>query len=142
MREQQEKRMRKRGKKLWKQTFGTVCMFLYFGVMLFLTLFAETIHENSLIKVEASFVKLETDSDGQTSCFLSEDICRNGKIYVLREEIRNGLERTVVREVPVRVIKQEGMQCRVSGEIQSWDKIIVWSSREIKDGDEVFVKVT
>ncbi len=138
MKDQQEKRTGK----FWKQMSGTAGMFLYFGVMLFLTFSAETIHENSLVKVEVSFVKLETDRDGQISCLLPEDTCRDGKIYVLREETRNGLERTVAREVPVQVIKQEGTQCRVSGEIQSWDKIIVWRSRELKDGNEVFVKVT
>lgn len=119
--------------------------------MLFLTLFAEKIHKNSLPKVTASRPEQKMfpyeyadENDGPKTGSIQkiavpEAMLENG-VYVVYSAKKNGTARNFVRLVPVQTDEiRDGYVEIVSG-IMFSDRIVTESSGKIYDGAEVSVE--
>lgn len=128
-------------KKRMFRWLGMVCAVSYFGVMLFLTFFAETIHERSLTKVQVSFAEIQKEQ-GQDYWAVPKEAYQDGSVFILQEKVKNAIERTIVKIVPVEIAKETKTGYLVTAELQMWDKLVVWSSRKLQDEEEVSVVKT
>lgn len=123
---------------------------IFFTAMLFLSLFAEKIHNAGLPKVTVSrpetqtFEETFTDENGETYTFytektaLPEELLEKG-VYVLYSAEKNGTKRNFIK--PVQVVtgaEKDGYFEIVSG-INYGEKIVTGSTAELYDGAEVFV---
>ena len=123
---------------------------LFFVAMLFLTLFAEKIHENSLPKVTAArpeqklFPYEYTDENGepQTGSIqkiaISKSMLEDG-VYVIYSAEKNGTKRSFVRLAPVQTGEARDEYVEIVSGIQFSDRIMVESSVALYDGAEVRV---
>ena len=123
---------------------------LLFTGMLFLTFFAEKIHENLLPKVtssrpeQRSFPYEYTDENGESQTgsiqkiAVSKSALEDG-VFIVYSAEKNGTKRNFVRLVPVQTGEEaDGYVEIVSGLIFS-DRIVTGSSGELSDGCEVCV---
>ena len=118
--------------------------------MLFLTLFAEKIHESSLPNVTAArpeqklFPYEYTDENGepQTGSIqkiaVSKSMLEDG-VYVVYSAEKNGTKRDFVRLVPVQTGDERDGYVEVVSGIMFSDRIVTDSSGELYDGAEVRV---
>lgn len=123
---------------------------LFFTAMLFLTLFAEKIHESSLPNVTAArpeqklFPYEYTDENGepQTGSIqkiaVSKSMLEDG-VYVVYSAEKNGTKRDFVRLVPVQTGDERDGYVEVVSGIMFSDRIVTDSSGELYDGAEVRV---
>lgn len=123
---------------------------LFFVAMLFLTLFAEKIHENSLPKVTAArpeqklFPYEYTDENGepQTGSIqkiaISKSMLEDG-VYAIYSAEKNGTRRSFVRLAPVQTGEARDGYVEIFSGIQFSDRIVVESSVALYDGAEVRV---
>ena len=123
---------------------------LFFAAMLFLTLFAEKIHENSLPKVTAARPERQlfpyefTDENGETYTGSTEKIAvpksmLGSGVYVIYSAEKNGTKRNFVR----RAVIQTGEECNGYVEVVSGiminDRIVMGSDKELYDDCEVYL---
>ena len=125
----------------------TIC---FFAGMLFLTFFAEQIHENSLPKVTASrpeqklFPYEYTDENGEPQTGSIQKIAvpktmlENG-VFVVYSAEKNGTKRNFVRLVPVQTGEERDGYVEVVSGIMFSDRIVTESSGVLCDGAEVSV---
>lgn len=125
---------------------------LFFALMLFLTLFAESIHMASLPRVTVSRVESKLFpvervlDDGTVMSFsqersaVSEELLNMG-IYTVYSFEKNGTKRNYVREVYIETGErtEDGYYEVVSG-LSFIDRIVVESTGELYDGCEVEVE--
>ena len=126
---------------------------LFFGAMLFLTIFSEAIHAASLPRVkvtqpETKMFSIEyTDENGetvsagsQTKAALPMDVLEGG-VYVVYSAEKNGSKRNFVKYVSVETgtARDDGYVEIVSG-VDLFDKIVVDSTVELCDGMEVVIE--
>lgn len=123
---------------------------LFFTAMLFLTLFAEKIHESSLPNVTAARLEQKlfpyeyTDENGepQTGSIqkiaVSKSMLEDG-VYVVYSAEKNGTKRDFVRLVPVQTGEERDGYVEVVSGIMFSDRIVTDSSGELYDGAEVRV---
>lgn len=125
---------------------------LFFALMLFLTLFAESIHLASLPRVTVSRVESKRFpvervlDDGTVMSFsqersaVSEELLNMG-IYTVYSYEKNGTKRNYVREVFVETgeMTEDGYYEVVSG-LSFIDRIVVESTGELYDGCEVMIE--
>lgn len=124
---------------------------LFFAAMLFLTLFAEKIHENSLPKVIASrpeqrlFPYEYTDENGDSQTGSIEKIAvpdsmLESGVFVIYSAEKNGTKRNFVRLAPVQAGEERDGYVEVVSGIMFSDRIVMESSEELFDGAEVAVE--
>lgn len=125
---------------------------LFFGAMLFLTCFAETLHNASLPHVTAArpaeklFPYEYTDENGNTfaasasKIAVSEEILENG-VYVIYSGVKNGTQRNFVRLAEVQTGRTADGYAEIISGIDFYDKIVVDSTGELVDGGEVILNV-
>ncbi len=123
---------------------------LFFSIMLFLSLFAEKIHNASLPKVTVSrpetyiFEETYTDENGETYTFYTEKSALSKEqlendIYVMYSDEKNGTKRHFVRLTQVVTgIEKDGYFEIISG-INYGEKIVISSTAELYDGAEVTI---
>lgn len=123
---------------------------LFFAAMLFLTLFAEKIHENSLPKVTAArpeqklFPYEYTNENGVPQTGLNQKIAvpktmlENG-VFIVYSAEKNGTKRSFVRLAPVQTGEARDGYVEIVSGIQFSDRIVVESSVALYDGAEVCV---
>ncbi len=123
---------------------------LFFSAMLFLTFFAEDIHNSFLPKVTAGrpetklFDESIINENGETVTFSTDKIALTKEqleqgVFVIYTAVKNGTERTFVRETPVITgHEKEGYYEILSGLMQH-ERIVITSTDEIYDGCEVIL---
>ncbi len=125
---------------------------LFFGIMLFLNFFTESIHISSLPQVEAAraetrrFSVTAVSADGEVAQYSSEKTAVSEKmlgegIFVVYTAEKNGTKRSFVRLVFPEVGESrsdDGYREVISG-INYGDRIIMSTSKELYDGCEVNV---
>ena len=121
---------------------------IFFAAMLFLTLFAEKIHENSLPQATAARPERQlfpyefTDENGVTYMGSAEKIAvpksmlENG-VFVIYSAEKNGTKRNFVRLAEVRTGEENGDYVEVVSGIGFTDRIAVESTGTLYDGCEV-----
>lgn len=121
---------------------------LFFAGMLFLTLFAEKIHENSLPKVTAARPERQlfpyefTDEKGETHTGSTEKIAvpkamLDSGVYVLYSAEKNGTKRNFVRLAAIQTGEENGEYIEVVSGIGFSDRIAAENTGELYDGCEV-----
>ena len=124
---------------------------LFFGIMLFLTCFAERIHEAVLPHVTIAhtedrlfpFEYMDENGNMQVGAMtknaIPENALENG-VYVIFSSEKNGTKRDFVRFVQVQtgMVTDDGYVEVVSG-IDSWDRFVDTSTGELSDGCEVII---
>lgn len=122
----------------------------FFAGMLFLTLFAEKIHENSLPKVTAlrpehrSFPYEYTSEDGTVSMGSIQKIAvpksmLESGVFVVYSAEKNGTKRSFVRLVPVQTGEERDGYVEIVSGITFADRIVAESSGALCNGAEVSV---
>ena len=124
---------------------------LFFLSMLFLSLFAEKIHNANLPKVTASrpetytFEESYTDENGNVKTFyteksaLSKEQLEKG-VYVVYSAEKNGTKRSFVRLVQVVTGEEKDGYFEIVSGINYGEKIIISSTEELYDGCEINLK--
>lgn len=124
-------------------------IFFFLG-MLFLTLFAEKIHENSLPKVTASrpeqklFPYEYTDENNEQKTgsiqkvAVPKSMLESG-VFVVYSAERNGTKRNFVRLAPVQTGEERDGYVEIVSGILFSDRIVTESSGKLYDGAEVRV---
>lgn len=121
---------------------------IFFAAMLFLTLFAEKIHENSLPKVTAARPERQlfpyefTDEKGETRTGSTEKIAvpktmLDSGVYVLYSAEKNGTKRNFVRLAEIQTGEEKGEYVEVVSGIGFADRIAAESTGKLYDGCEV-----
>ncbi len=117
-------------------------------VMIFLTIFAESIHLAALPKVTAArpktfmFEMSVTGADGNPMTVYSERTALTKEqleegVYILYKADKNGTERTFVRSATLQTgAEQDGYIEIVSG-LMSTDRMVISADSELYDGCEV-----
>ena len=121
---------------------------LFFSAMLFLTIFAEKIHNANLPRVTVSrpetytFEEVFTDENGETYTFyteksaLSKEQLEKG-VYVVYSAEKNGTKRSFARLAQVVTGAEKDGYFEIVSGINYGEKIIVSSTKELYDGCEV-----
>lgn len=120
----------------------------FFSGMLFLTLFAEKIHENSLPKVTASRPEhrsftyeytLEggTVSMGSIQKIAVPEVMLESGVFVVYSAEKNGTKRDFVRLAPVQTGEERDGYVEVVSGLLFSDRIVAESDKELYDGCEV-----
>lgn len=121
---------------------------IFFAAMLFLTLFAEKIHVNTLPKVTASRPERQLfpyefiDEYGKAHTGSTEKIAvpksmlENG-VFVIYSAEKNGTKRSFVRLAPVQTGEERDGYAEVISGIMFSDRIAAESDKELYDGCEV-----
>ena len=121
---------------------------VFFAAMLFLTLFAEKIHESSLPKVTASRPERQlfpyefADEKGETFTGSAEKIAvpksmlENG-VFVIYSSEKNGTKRNFVRLAAIQTGEENDDYIEVVSGIGFVDRIVTDSSEVLYDGCEV-----
>lgn len=123
---------------------------LFFAVMLFLSLFAEIIHNAGLPKVTVShpetrtFEETFTDENGETYTFFTEKNALSREqlekgVYVLYSAEKNGTKRSFVRLVQVVIGTEKDGYFEIVSGINYGEKIVIDSTAVLCDGAEVMV---
>lgn len=130
-----------------KKALGVVAV-LFFSAMLFLTLFAEKLHEKSLPRVIAAYPEHYSfryefiDENGQTDTAEITTVPRamiDCGVFVVYSSEKNGTKRNFVRRADLQTgVEQNGYVEIVYGLAPS-DKIVVECSGELYDGCEVSI---
>ena len=121
---------------------------LFFSAMLFLSLFAEKIHNAGLPKVTVSrpetctFEETFTDENGKTYTFYTEKTALSKEqvekgIYVLYSAEKNGTKRSFVRLAQVVTGTENNGYLEIISGINYGEKIVTSSTSELYDGAEV-----
>ena len=121
---------------------------IFLAAMLFLTLFAEKIHENSLPKVTAARPERQlfpyefTDENGETHTGSTEKIAvpktmLEGGVYVLYSAEKNGTKRNFVRLASIQTGEENGEYIEAVSGIGFSDRIVSENTGELYDGCEV-----
>lgn len=122
----------------------------FFAGMMFLTFFAEKIHENSLPKVTAArpeqklFPYEYTDENGEPQTGSIQKIAvpktmiENG-IFVVYSAEKNGTKRNFVRLAPVQTGEERNGYVEIVSGIMFSDRIVTETDGELYDGAEVRV---
>lgn len=125
---------------------------LFFGTMLFLSLFSEAIHNSLLPHVTASHAENRlfsfeyTGENGnisvgaQTKSAVPAELLENG-VFVVYSAEKNGTKRTFVRftEVQGGRVSDDGYVEVISG-INFSDRFVIESNKDLFDGCEVIVE--
>lgn len=125
---------------------------LFFSSMLFLSLFAEKIHNAGLPKVTVSrpetltFEETFTDENGETYTFYTEKTAISKEqieqgVYVLCFAEKNGTKRSFVRLAHVVTGAEKDGYFEIVTGINYGEKIVTSSTAELYDGAEVNNKV-
>lgn len=122
----------------------------FFSGLLFLTFFAEQIHENSLPVVTAArpeqrpFPYEFTDENGEPrtgsiqKIAVPKTMLENG-VYVLYSAEKNGTKRDFVRLAPVQTGEERDGYVEIASGIMFSDRLVTESTGELYDGAEVRV---
>ena len=121
---------------------------LFFAAMLFLTFFAEKIHENSLPKVTASRPEQQlfpyefTNENGETYTGSAEKIAvpksmLEDGIFIIYSAEKNGTKRNFVRLAAIQTGEENGDYVEVVSGRGYADRIVTYSSEALYDGCEV-----
>lgn len=122
----------------------------FFSGLLFLTFFAEQIHENSLPVVTAArpeqrpFPYEYTDENGEPrtgsiqKIAVPKTMLENG-VYVLYSAEKNGTKRDFVRLAPVQTGEERDGYVEIASGIMFSDRLVTESTGELYDGAEVRV---
>ncbi len=124
---------------------------IFFAAMLFLTIFAEQIHNSFLPKVtvsrpeQKSFPFEYTDQDGNTQTGSAKknalpESMLGQDIYVIYTAEKNGTVRSFVRCVALETGQMANGYAEVISGVDFNDKIVIESSGELTDGGEVLVE--
>ncbi len=124
---------------------------IFFAAMLFLTIFADQIHNSFLPKVTVSRPKQKsfpfeyTDQDGNTQTGSAQknalpESMLGQDIYVIYTAEKNGTVRSFVRCVAVETGQMANGYAEVISGVDFDDKIVIESSGELTDGGEVLVE--
>lgn len=123
---------------------------LFFAGMLFLTFFAEKIHESSLPEVTASrpeqrpFPYEYADENGEPQTgsaqkvAVPKEMLEDG-VYVVYSAEKNGTKRNFVRLAPVQTGEERDGYVEIISGIMFSDRIVTESSGELYDGAEIRV---
>ena len=125
---------------------------LFFSAMLFLSLFAEKIHNAGLPKVTVSrpetltFEEIFTDENGETYTFYTEKTAISKEqieqgVYVLCSAEKNGTKRNFIKLVQVVTGAEKDGYLEIVSGINYGEKIVTSSTAELYDGAEVNNKV-
>ena len=124
---------------------------LFFAGMLFLTLFAEQMHNASLPKVTVSHPEQKpfhyeyTDENGKPQTGYAQKLAvpetmpKNG-VYILYYAEKNGTKRSFVRKAPVQTGEEQDGYVEIVSGLMFSDRIVVESTETLYDGCEVTVK--
>lgn len=125
-----------------------VITIIFFAAMLFLTLFAEKIHESTLPKVTAArperklFPYEFTDENGETHTGSIEKIAvpksmlKSG-VFIIYSAEKNGTKRDFVQLASVQTGEENGEYVEIVSGIGFTDRIATDSNKELYDGCEV-----
>lgn len=124
---------------------------LFFAAMLFLTMFAEKIHENTLPKVTAARPERQlfpyefTGENGETHTGSIEKIAvpksmLDSGVYVLYSSEKNGTKRNFVRLADIQTGEEAGGFVEIVSGITPIDKIVVNSSKDLFNECEVMLQ--
>ena len=124
---------------------------LFFAGMLFLTLFAEQMHNASLPKVTVSHPEQKpfpyeyTDENGEQQTgyvqklAVPEAMSESG-VYILYYAEKNGTKRSFVRKAPVQMGEERDGYVEIVSGLMFSDRIVIESTETLYDGCEVTVK--
>ena len=123
---------------------------IFFSAMLFLSLFAEKIHNANLPKVTVSrpetltFEETFTDENGEAYTFYTEKTALSKEqvekgIYVLYSAEKNGTKRSFVRLAQVVTGTENDGYLEIVSGINYGEKIVTSGTAELYDGAEVVV---
>lgn len=125
--------------------------FLFYGIMLFLTVAAKDIHNARLPHVTAGslsrqdFEHMVTPEGGMPRMVTSslpaipKELVDSGQVFSVYTEERNGMTYTYARRVSVTVSFENDMYYAVDGGIAFSDRIIFSGYEELEDGCEVYI---
>ena len=124
---------------------------LFFSAILFLSLFAERLHNETLPRVSVSrpeiytFEETYTDENGETYTFRTDKNAIPQKqlekdVYVIYSAERNGTKRSFVRLVQVVTGAEKDGYLEIISGINYGERIVVNSTKELYDGAEVIVE--
>ena len=121
---------------------------IFFAAMLFLTLFAEKIHENLLPQVTAARPERQlfpyefTDEKGETHTGSTEKIAvpksmLESGVFIIYSAEKNGTKRNFVRLSPVQTGEERDGYVEIVSGIMFSDRIAAESDKELYDGCEI-----
>ena len=121
---------------------------IFFAAMLFLTLFSEKMHENSLPQVTAARPERQlfpyefTDEDGATYVGSAEKIAvpksmLESGVFVIYSAEKNGTKRNFVRLSPVQTGEERDGYVEIVSGIMFSDRIAAESDKELNDSCEI-----
>lgn len=123
---------------------------LFFSAMLFLSLFAEQMHNAALPNVTVfrpetrTFEETFTDENGETYTFYTEKTAISKEqieqgVYVMCSAEKNGTKRSFVRLAHVVTGEENDGYLEIISGINYGEKIVTSSTAELYDGAEVVV---
>ncbi len=133
-----------------RKKFLIIITVIFFTTMLFLSLFAEQMHNAALPKVTVSrpetraFEETFTDEKGETYTFYTEKTALSKEqlekgVYVLYFAEKNGTKRSFVRLTQVVTGTENDGYFEIISGINYGEKIVTSSTTELYDGAEVVV---
>ncbi len=133
-----------------RKKFLIIITVIFFTTMLFLSLFAEQIHNSGLPEVTVSrpetrtFEESYTDENGETYTFYTEKTALSKEqlekgVYVLYFAEKNGTKRSFVRLTQVVTGAENDGYFEIISGINYGEKIVTSSTTELYDGAEVVV---
>ena len=123
---------------------------LFFSAMLFLTMFAEKIHESSLPRVTAAYPGYNSfrygfiDENGQTQTdtveipIIPREMTEHD-VFVVYSSEKNGTKRYFVRRADLQTGTEDNGYVEIVFGLTPSDKIVVESNGELYDGCEVTI---
>lgn len=113
-------------------------MLLFYFFILFLTMFARTIHSHWIPNVVITRLK-RVEIDGEKQYAIPVKAYHNGNVFIVEVKVKNGENRSFAKMVSVEAKEQDKNYVVVNG-LERWDKIIQSSNKTLIDGDEIFIK--
>ena len=125
--------------------------FIFLGSMVFLTICAQPIHNAMLPKVRVeqpkkyNFPFIYVDENNvvheaqQERLAVSVEMAEVG-IFKLYQKEKNGTQRYYVEQVHFSPVEEHDGYLAIGDDLYEKDQIVVWSSVELQNGDEVCVR--
>lgn len=113
-------------------------MLIFYSVMIFLTLSARAIHYRQIADVTITRLK-RVEINGRSGYAVPLEAYENGSVFIVGAGMKGGEKRSFALQVDVAAGEDDGEYIFIESGLQRWDRVICWSDRNLKSGDEVYV---
>lgn len=113
-------------------------MLLFYAIMLFLTIFARSIHNSQIPNVTITRMK-KIEINGVMDYVIPISSYHNGNVFVIETVEKHGENYLFARSIPVEAGERKEEYIIIKSGLERWHKIIKNSDREFKNGDEIAI---